>query len=93
MAKTKGNRRYWRVAMRGNPARKLHVEVKLHPASENSFRACARVKSKIELHSFNAPKGYYQCAIGSNPRKAVAAALRALSKRLVKRKGAFAGVK
>ena len=85
---------YRRLRVRSTGVRDLGVQIKLERnPSGAGFRGCARVKSKIALHSFNAPKGYYICAVGSNPRKATAAALRALAKKLGKRKGAFAGLK
>lgn len=73
--------------------RRMGVQVTVEPQRDGTFRACARVSSKITLQSFNASKGYYPCATGKNPRRAVAAALRTLTKQIGKRKGAFAGLK
>ena len=91
MARLK-QRRWGLGARTPRPTRAAGVEVTLQ-STGRGFRGCARVKSKIGLASWNAPKGYYVCALGTNPRKAMAAALRALAKKLGKRKGAFAGLK
>lgn len=91
MARIKPKHFYSRLRNRSTGVRALGVQVTLQ-ATGKTFRGCARVQSKIALHSHNAPKGYYVCAPGSNPRKAMAAALRVLAKRLGKRKGAFAGL-
>lgn len=92
MAKLKPKNFYSRIRSNGSMGiRSLGVQVTLQSTGK-SFRSCARVKSKIMPHSFNAPKGYYVCAANSNPRKAMAGALRALAKKVGKRKGAFAGI-
>ena len=91
LAKKNRNLVATRLRTRSSGKRAMGVQVTVE-STRTSFRACARVSSKIGLASHNAPKGYYPCATGSNPRKAVAAALRKLAGQLGKRKGAFAGL-